>query len=256
MKYRYLAAKPDYSDFAGGQVLLGLPGRVATPLRLMDELFQTGLAALRAGGLAGPVTLYDPCCGTAYHLAALAFRHRPELAALVASDAQAEVLAVAQRNLALLSLPGLDARIQQLQDLYDRFGKDSHRQALAAAARLRHLLAATAAPALPTHCFTADALDGPALRRHLAPPTVNLVLADVPYGVGSHWASPLLAAPPAPGDAPVIGQLLDALLLVIQPRALVCLLTGKDVKVAHARFQPLRRLKIGKRAALVLQRID
>lgn len=36
MKYRHLVEKPNYADFASGKVLLGLPGHVATPLRLAD----------------------------------------------------------------------------------------------------------------------------------------------------------------------------------------------------------------------------
>jgi hypothetical protein len=87
------------------------------------------------------------------------------------------VVAVAERNLALLSLPGLDARIQQLQALSDRFGKDSHRQALAAAARLRLTLTESDVPALPTHCYTADALDAAACAASRARP--DLVLAGV-----------------------------------------------------------------------------
>lgn len=249
MKYTYLTAKPDYSDYASGQVLFGAPGRVATPLRLADELFQTGLAAVRAAGHTGPLTLYDPCCGTAYHLAALGYLHRPALAAVMASDADAAVLAVAEKNLRLLSLPGLEARMDQLRQAHARFGKDSHRAALAAAARLRARLAA---PALATRVFCADALDGPALLRHLAPASVHLVLADVPYGLGSHWASPLLAA--APETEAAVGRLLEALWPLLLPGAAVGLLTGKGVHVAHPRFQALRRLKAGKRAALVLQR--
>jgi len=251
MKYTYLAAKPDYADFASGQVLFGAPGRVATPLRLVDELFQTGLAAVRAAGHTGPLTLYDPCCGTAYHLAALGFLHRPALAAILASDADAAVLAVAAKNLHLLTFPGLDARLVQLHEAHARFGKDSHLAALAAAARLRARLAE---PALATRTFCADALDGPALLRHLAPAAVHLVLADVPYGLGSHWASPLAAADAADGAA-AMGRLLEALWPLLLPGGVVGLLTGKGVKVAHPRFQSLRRLKAGKRAALLWQRL-
>ena len=108
MKYRHLVEKPNYADFASGKVLLGLPGHVATPLRLMDELFQSGLEILRAGGLNEPVTLYDPCCGTAYHLAALAFLHGSEIASILAADIDPPVVAIARRNLDLLTPAGLE----------------------------------------------------------------------------------------------------------------------------------------------------
>jgi SAM-dependent methyltransferase len=255
VKYRFLIDKPDYSDFASGKVLLGLPGRVATPLRLVDELFQNALDILRANGLSSPVTVYDPCCGTAYHLAALAYLHWQSIAAIFASDVNADVLAIAKQNLLLLSLDGIDLRIRNIRQMYERFGKSSHREALEAAGRLRQILEANVSHEIRTFSFSADAFDSHALIRTINQNEIAIVLADTPYGLGSHWESPLLASTPEIADSQVVIRLLDSLLPTLLPRAVVCLLASKAVKISPVSFKPIRRIRAGKRSAIILQRV-
>jgi hypothetical protein len=254
VKYRYLIDKPNYSDYASGKVLLGLPGQVATPLRLVDELFQSGLAALRAAGVAGPVTLYDPCCGTAYHLAALAFWHWPSISTILASDIRAGVLVIAQRNLRLLTLDGLDQRAAAIQQSHAAFGKDSHQDALAASRRLRGRLEVSASRAIETRVFESDAFDPVALIANLHQNEVSLVLSDLPYGQGSRWQSPQHEAALDGSDSERVIQLLDALLPVLLPQAVICLLLPKTAKIAHNRFRRIRQFHAGKRLGMILQR--
>src|SRR4030095_5584329 len=92
---------------------------------------------LQRPGSAGPYTVYDPCCGSAYLLTTLAYLHWPAIQLVVGSDVDAEVIPLAMRNLSLLTLTGVESRIAQLAELSRQFGKPSHAQALASAERLR-----------------------------------------------------------------------------------------------------------------------
>src|SRR5690349_20947717 len=107
MPYRYAQERPDYTDLASGRVFYSAAGRPAFPIRLASEALQRALALRATRGLAGPVTLYDPCGGSAYHLTVLGFLHRPALQAVLASDVDPAAVALAERNLGLLSVAGL-----------------------------------------------------------------------------------------------------------------------------------------------------
>ncbi len=254
MKYRHLTNKPNYADFASGKVLLGLPGHVATPLRLMDELFQSGLEILRAGGLNEPVTLYDPCCGTACHLAALAFLHGPSIASLLASDVNADVLAIARRNLDLLTPAGLEARMAALRQAYTAYGKSSHREALEAAGRLKAHLERSAGREIKTQVFEADIFGVDPQAKMASPGEVALVLSDLPYGQGSRWQAPWLEMGVAMPDSRLATRWLSALEPSLRSDAVICLLAPKTIKLSHHRFRVARHFQAGHRSGMILQR--
>ena len=86
MAYQFEAAQQDWSDFSAGRVFYALPGRPAFPARLGAEIFQRCLALRVYAGLAGPLALYDPCCGGAYHLAVLGFLFPHQITRIAASD--------------------------------------------------------------------------------------------------------------------------------------------------------------------------
>src|SRR5258707_9906392 len=130
MPYKFALGRPDYSDLAAGQVLYSQAGRPAFPVRLASEMFQRCLAFRAARGREEALSLYDPCCGAAYHLTTLAFLHRGSIREIIASDVDPLAVQLARRNLGLLALAGLDQRIGELAALHHRFGKESHRAAL------------------------------------------------------------------------------------------------------------------------------
>ena len=78
---------------------------------MVSEVFQRCLALRSERGQHGPVTIYDPCCGSAYHLSALAHLHADAIARIIASDINEDILTVAWRNLDLLTLDGMDRRM-------------------------------------------------------------------------------------------------------------------------------------------------
>src|SRR5689334_14242480 len=141
MQYKFETEQQDYSDLASGRVFYSLPGHPAFPVRLASEIFQRCLAQrekLYQESL--PCTLYDPCCGTAYHLSVLGVLHRERLDQVIASDIDETAVALARRNLGLLHAEGMDVRIRELSQMYEQYGKESHREALQSAQKLKSQL--------------------------------------------------------------------------------------------------------------------
>jgi methylase of polypeptide subunit release factors len=239
MPYLYATERPDYSDLASGRVFYSLPGHPAFPVRLADEIFQRCGAIRRADGLTGACRLYDPCCGSGYLVAVLGCLHAAELSAVTASDVDERAVECARRNLVLLTPPGLARRAAELEDLLNRFGKDSHREALARAQRLAGRLAGSP-PAF--HTFTANALAG----IDLPPGSVDLVISDVPYGQHSQWSGAQAGVNP-------LQTLLAALRGCLAPGGLVALASDKGQKVPRDGWRRRDHFQLGLRRIEILQ---
>ena len=252
MPYRYSRERLDYSDFASGRVFRSVPGRTAFPVRLADELFQRCLALRPLDQPAGPVALYDPVCGGASLLCTLAFLHWPSIGQIVASDADPEALALAARNLALLTPEGIAERRMEIATLHAEYGKDSHAEALASVDHLAAQLdALVRTHPLPTRHFLADALDPASLSSHLEPRSIDVVIADVPHGQRTHWLDPQTDQA-APDGSPVLWRLLDALWPTLAPNAVLAIVGDKSQRARHERYAPAGTLQIGKRRATFL----
>ncbi len=242
MAYRYVTQHEDYSDFAGGRVLYSLPGMPAFPVRLAREMFLRARAAL---GNPERVTIYDPTCGGAYHLAALGLLHGAQIEAITASDVDEGAVALARRNLDLLAPGGLAQREGEIRALLEAYGKESHRAALRSVDVFRRLLAESG-PIL-THTFPADALDVEQMRRGLDGARVDVVLADVPYGQHSTWQVA------AEDDQPPLWRLLDALHGALAPGALAVLAADKAQKATHEGYTRVQQFQVGKRRVTLLR---
>lgn len=242
MPYRYVTEEQDYTDLSAGRVLMGLPGLPAFPVRLASEMFQRAIHPLPR---TGPVALYDPTCGGAYHLAALGFLHGGSIQAILASDIDPRAAELAERNLSLLHPAGLASREAEIGQLYSIYGKPSHSVALESVQVLRRMRQAHG-NAIDTHTGTADALDPNAIRGFLAGRRVDIILSDLPYGSMSHWqAGKELPNSPA-------WQLLDALLPNLSPGVVLALAADKSQKIAHEGYRRLERFQIGKRQITLL----
>ncbi|MGE5529024.1 MAG: rRNA methyltransferase [Patescibacteria group bacterium] len=244
MPYRFAQDRPNYADFAAGPVLYSLPGRPAFPVRLTTEIFQRCQAHLRRMGKDGPYTVYDPCCGSGYLLTTLAYLHWPALRRLLASDVDPAAAALAGRNLSLLTLAGIEARLAQLADLHRQFGKLSHAQALAGAERLRaRLRDHLRLHPLESRVFVADALQGAALQPYLADEAADIVMTDIPYGQRTTWREAgTLPGEPGPG-----WRLLEALRWIVTQETIIAVTADKGQKIAHEAYQRVEQFQIGKR---------
>lgn len=246
MPYLFAAERHNDADYASGRVFYSLPGYPAFPVRLASEMFQRCLALRAADGLTAPCALYDPCCGGAYHLATLAYLHRKQIASIAASDIDAAALALAQRNLELLTLPGLERRISQLELLWADYSKRSHEEALASAERLRaRLLALTEHHCIPVTLFLADAMDEIAITDVVGEASVDVVLTDVPYNRLSAWQG---------NSVDPLWQMLEALRSVLAPGAVVAIASDKAQSPVHTAYRRAARFQIGKRRIVLLKR--
>jgi hypothetical protein len=250
MQYRFVNERQDYSDYASGRVFYGLPGHPAFPVRLASEIFQRCMAIRQASGASEPGALYDPCCGCAYHLSLLGYLHWHSIDEIIGSDVDPQVLSVAGRNLALLTVNGINRRIAEISSMLTSYGKASHAAALESAQRLRdELLRLVESHRVKTSLFCADATDSTALREKLAGREIGVVISDIPYGQRSAWQVP--GAVPSSAASPV-HQMLEALLPVLSSKAVVAIASDKRQKVSHEGYQRIERFQVGKRQVVLL----
>lgn len=253
MPYRYALENRDYSDYSSGRFFYGAPGHPALPVRLSSEIFQRCLAIRQADGADTPVTLYDPTCGSAYHLATLAFLHWFEINTIIASDIDPDILSVAERNLNLLTKGGLQKRIQEIKAMIDQFGKASHTAALASAHRFnQHIAAYSHKHQIETRLFTADATNPQELTSNLKSHSIDMVIADVPYGRHSNWQprddSTGSSAAPNP-----LTRMLDALAQILTADSVVAIVINKAQTFSRAKYRQVGKFQIGKRRIVLLK---
>lgn len=244
MQYKYVIHDADYSDLASGRVFHSRAGHPAFPIRLGSEILQRCMAICSANGGSAPYTLYDPCCGAAYHLSVLSYLHQNLLREVIGSEIDAATVTLAAQNLGLLHTDGLDKRIAQLESLFAQYGKPSHSEAIISAVRLREQI--VKATPLQTRTFCANALDADALLTGLRQSKVDIVFTDIPYGQHSQWQGA--------GDAPA-HDMLTALIPTLSPCAVVAIAADKQQKITHPHYQRVEQLQIGKRRITILKPI-
>ncbi len=251
MPYQFATDKVDYADFASGRVFYNAPGHPALPVRLVSELFQRCLAIRQQYGLTEPVTIYDPCCGSAYHLSTLAYLHWPELETILASDIDAGILDKAVRNLNLLTTTGLQNRAAEIAAMQQKFGKPSHDEAAASVRKFAQQLQRNLRDhAIETAVFTADATNSQAISQGVAGQKIDIVMTDVPYGQRSNWQS---SNDTLAGEDSLVEPMLAALLSVLSPETVVAIIADKAQKFTHENYRRVGRFQIGKRRVTLLQ---
>jgi 23S rRNA (guanine2535-N1)-methyltransferase len=252
MQYKYAKASPHYSDFASGRVFYSLPGHPAFPVRLASEIFQRCVTSRESiYKNSTPCTLYDPCCGAAYHLSVLAYLHGEHIREVIGSDIDEKAVALARRNLELLSIAGLDKRISEISRMFELYNKDSHQDALKSTSILKNRLTAlTEKYSLSTRVFQASATDSETISKNIKTETVDVVFTDVPYGQHSYWheaTSNKLLDP--------LGSMLNGLIGILSPSSIVAIVSDKQQKASHKSFQRVEQFQIGKRRVVLLKPI-
>jgi len=247
MQYKYVKEQLDYSDFASGRVFYSLPGHPAFPVRLASEIFQRCVAS-RASiyKVSTPCTMYDPCCGVAYHLSVLAYLHGENIREIIASDVDEKAVALAKRNLSLLSIVGLDERIREISELYEQYGKNSHKDALESAQILKNKLSQK--PTIEMRVVQANATDNQKIASHIPPGSVDIVFTDIPYGQHSYWRdseSNELSNP--------LESMLSTLRGALSPTSIVAIVSDKRQKASHENYQRLEQFQVGKRRVVILK---
>lgn len=248
MQYKYEKTPIDYSDLASGRVLYSLPGHPAFPVRLASEIFQRCLAHRQSiYAVSDPCTLYDPCCGAAYHLSVLAYLHRRHIRNIIASDIDEKAVALANRNLGLLHTAGIEQRINELDVMHKQYNKESHKDALRSAHLIRsRLIHFDQEYPLITRTFQFSATDQSSMLQHIETKSVDIVFTDVPYGQHSQWQGF------AGGENP-LWSMLEALTETLSSWNIVAIASDKGQKVSHERYQRIEHFQIGKRRVMILR---
>ena len=252
MQYKYEKVSSDYSDLASGRVFYSSPGYPAFPVRLASEIFQRCLANRAAIYKSEtPCTLYDPCCGAAYHLSVLAYLHGRHIREIIASDIDEKAVALSKRNLGLLSVAGVDQRIDEITKMLEQYHKDSHKEALTSARILKNkLIDLIQRHSLATRVFQASALDGQTVHNHINAKSVDILFTDVPYGGHSQWHGHDSNEASNP-----LWSMLDALFGILSSSSILAIVSNKQQKTAHERYRRVEQFQIGKRRVVILRPI-
>lgn len=237
MSYRYATERTDHSALASGQVLRSAPGFPGFPVRLASELLQRAMVHLGEDR----ARLWDPCCGSGYLVTVLGLLHRDLLTHVRASDVDTDAVAIATRNLELLTAEGLAERERELRRSALDFGRVTYVERAEAARDLAAGLAATGGD-LPHESAVADVFT------LTEPVDADLVVTDVPYGEMTRWEGET-PQDPVPGLLSSMGRVL--------PERSVVVMTARTRRVQLPEgVRALERVKVGNRSAVLVRARD
>ncbi len=244
MEYKFATERSNYADLASGNVFYSLPGYPAFPVRLASEVYQRCLAWREMEN--SPCTIYDPCCGAAYHLSVIAYLHWDSICRVICSDIDEKAVQMAERNLGLLTPDGMERRVREISAMVHLYNKESHKDALESITRMQEQVSLlTAVRPLQTHVFQANATDASNLREGLRGAEIDLVFSDIPYGQHSQWEQ---AQSPHP-----IWAMLEALVEFLSPKSIVAITSDKPQKINHDKYLRLEKFQIGKWQVVILR---
>ncbi|HEY8474518.1 MAG TPA: rRNA methyltransferase [Natronosporangium sp.] len=246
MAYRLAANRDDYQDLASGFVFRSAPGYPAFPVRLAEELLLRSAAHLPHRT---PVGLWDPCCGSGYLASTVGLLHRDRLRHVLCSDADPDAVALARRNLSLLTEAGLAERRTELSERATAYGKPGYAAAARATDRLAALLRAGGGD-LASDARVADGFDARQTARILPDPPPDLVLTDVPYGRQTGWRGAGAAA------TEPLTALAGALSEVLPEHAVIAVCAEARKLSLGEGVRALERFRVGKRAAIIVRAGD
>jgi len=249
-KYRFEIAKEDYFHYASGNVFASAPGATGFPVRLASELFQTCLALRPIEAQKNRVVLYDPCCGAAYMLATIAYRHWARIRAIVGSDFDNGVLQVARRNLSMLTRSGLITKLEYLHEA-QRFDPRPSRNTAIRSVQffLDRLSVLEATNSIDYSLFRADVGCAQEVISGMRGRPADVVITDVPYATLSHWKGALASTQ---SRSTALDSLLGSIRSVLASDGVIAVVSPKSDDVSHPAFRRLRKLKLGKRSVTFL----
>jgi len=244
MGYKYATERANYADLASGHVFYSLPGHPAFPVRLASEIYQRCLK-LR-GQASWPCTIYDPCCGAAYHLSVIAYLHWDSICRVIGSDIDEKAIQIAERNLGLLTPTGMERRGREISAMVHLFNKESHKVALDSLNRMQEQInLLTAVRPIQTHVFQANATEAGSLQEGLQGAKIDMVISDIPYGQHSRWEQ---TKAPDPARA-----FLEALVSVLPSDCIVAIASDKLQKIGHEKYTRVDKFQLGKRQVVFLK---
>ncbi len=224
MEYKY-TQNDNYEDYASGRVLYHMGGEPTFPVRLTLEIYER---CLQYTDKKKDISLYDCCCGGAYMLTILGLFKSNTISELYGSDIDMKSIKLAEDNLSLLTESGINKRRSELESLYKKYGKESHKEALKSIDRIEKLLTKE----IKTCVFNRNVHEVSEL-----PFIPDIIFTDVPYGNLVEWEE----------GSRGINQMMDALSEVCGRDTIICVCMDKKQKIQTDIYQRLERQQVGKR---------
>lgn len=246
MSYKFAVENNNYEDFSSGRVFYNQKGTTSFPVRLASEIYQRCVSILMNQGVHKPYSLYDPCCGGAYLLTSLGYLHGEDISQIYGSDIDETAVSLAQKNLSLLSPAGLAERISQIEKMIADFGKESHKEALQSAFKLKSILGQRV-EAIEISCFNADITGDADLIKKVS--NINIVITDLPYGEIVNWSD-------MQKEEEAINKLMDNVHPVLAKSSLISIVSRKKTKIRHEKYKKIEQFTVGRRQVTILQPIN
>lgn len=231
MEYKY-GKKGNYEDFSSGRVLYHIGGMTNFPVRLAQEIYGR---CLQYSPKREDICLYDCCCGGGYLLTVLGFLNQDTIGSILGSDINEDLINVARKNLSLLSKEGMNNRIIELEEMIEKYKKESHIEAKDSAIRLKKMIKKN----IEFKIFHADVLKG--IGENISP---DIIITDVPYGQKVDWIGE---------EDNFVDKLLDSLYKICHEDTIIGLCMDKKQKVNNEKFIRIEKHKVGKRRFEILR---
>lgn len=231
MEYLY-CRNDNFEDFASGKVLYGGGGIPNFPVRLLIEIYCRAKNYLQKKE---DIVIYDPCCGGGYALTVLGFFYAQEINKMYGSDIDKNMISHAKKNVALLTDAGISNRKDEIQQLYDKYGKDSHKEALHSCDRLKNMFSHD----ISVEIFEADSTK---TLPHIFP---DIIITDVPYGNLVEWDN---------GESASLDLMLEQLWKISHENTVLAICMNKKQKINCNKWERLERQNVGKRKFEILRR--
>lgn len=233
--------KENYEDYSSGRVLYGAPMATNFPASLSLEIYKRCSEYLIKEGNSGPYTIYDPFCGVAYSLTIIGFFNGKNIKEIIASDADKTILEFAHKNLSLLTIKGIEVRIEELNRFIEEYKKNSHKEALVSAEKLKQK---TLELSLTIEEFEFNILNSASLPKVVN--QIDMVITDLPYGKLTSWEGVDDAGNPTQ-------QFLNKIKDRLSKKSIVVLVFNKQQAVSYDGYTKIQAFKTGKRKVLLLR---
>ena len=233
MEYKY-AKKRSYEDYFAGRVIYHQKGRTNFSVKITEELINR---AMDMSVKSSDLTIYDPCCGSGYLLTIAGFLFPNNFSKIIGSDIDEAALELASLNLSLLSSDGLRTRKEAIEDMYERFQKSSHRDALESVEKFENSIShRKKCPEI--NLFKSD------ITKEIGPSNINfkadIIFVDVPYGEIIDWKS-------ESESLLNISLLLESVKLMVDENSILIVSSRKKEIINSNSFKRIKKFNIGKR---------
>jgi 23S rRNA G2445 N2-methylase RlmL len=225
----------NFEDFSSGRVIYNNKNYPNYPVRLAAEIFSR---CLEHTPKKNDICLYDPCCGSAYLTIILGYLFNKIIGKIYCSDISEEAIELSQKNLSLLSFNGISRRKNELNELVEKYKKESHKNALCSLEIIKKQIKKE----IPFNIFKANILEKPDFIGNKF--VADIIITDVPYGNLVNWSTNV-------GEE--INVLLDGIIPIINNNTIIAISYNKNQNINNKKYCIIEKIKIGHRRISIMK---